>query len=120
MFELSINGHFSSAHFLREYEGKCRQLHGHTWKVEISVEGMQLNELGMLSDFGELKKKLNHVLSSMDHVCLNEVEFFKENNPTAENITKYIYNRYSEAVTPLKVKKVRVWESDTTSVTYYE
>jgi len=120
MFELSIRDDFSAAHFLREYEGKCKKLHGHTWKVEVSIEGDDISDIGMLSDFGELKKKLKHILSELDHSCLNDNDFFKENNPTAEHITKYIYKKYSEAVAPFKVKEAIVWESDSSSVKYYE
>jgi len=120
MFECNISDHFSSAHFLREYKGKCKRLHGHTWKVEATVIGEKLDEIGLLADFGELKKTLKGVLDQMDHNCLNDLEFFQVHNPTAENITKFIYQEFKKAVAPLTLKQVRVWESDRTSVTYYE
>ena len=120
MFELSIKGDFSSAHFLRQYEGKCQHLHGHNWKLEVFVASTELNGSGMVADFGELKKQLKIVLAHLDHVCLNEIDFFKDNNPTAENIAKYIYDEFSKVIEPLKVSKVRVWETDNNSVTYYE
>ena len=119
MFELSINGDFSSAHFLRNYEGKCKDLHGHNWKVEVSVTSSELNDIGMVADFGELKAKLKDVLANLDHVCLNEREYFKDSNPTAENISKYIFDEFSKVVQSLKVSKVRVWETSTNSVIYY-
>jgi 6-pyruvoyltetrahydropterin/6-carboxytetrahydropterin synthase len=120
MFELSINGEIAAAHFLNAYDGKCKNLHGHTWKVEITVLGKELNSLGMVADFTVLKAKLKEVLEAMDHGCLNDLSFFKENNPTTENIARYLLREYGAKAAPLKVKNVRVWESDTSSVTYYE
>ena len=120
MFELSIKGDIASAHFLRGYEGKCRNLHGHTWKIEIVVMGDRLDEAGMIADFALLKKQLKGFLKTIDHVCLNDLPYFHEVNPTAENIAKYIYIRFGGVIEPLKIKNVRVWESDTSSVTYYE
>ncbi len=118
MFELSISGNISAAHFLRGYEGKCKNLHGHNWKVEVFVCSDQLDGIGIVADFGILKNKLNDVLSQMDHVCLNDLDDFKDTNPTSENIAKVIYNNFAQVVSPLKVEKVRVWESENSSVTF--
>jgi len=120
MFELSIKSHMAAAHFLRGYEGKCKNLHGHTWRIEIVLIHDVLDDLGMIADFGILKTKLNTFLSEMDHSLLNDHPSFKEKNPTTENIAKYIYDHYSSMIHPLKVKKVQVWESDTSSVIYYK
>jgi len=119
MYELSVVGQISSAHYLLGYEGKCKELHGHNWKVEIVVINDNLDEIGMVADFNLLKSKLNEVLSELDHVCLNELEFFKKANPTTENISKYIFEKYKKEIEPVKVKKIRVWEADNSSVTYY-
>jgi 6-pyruvoyltetrahydropterin/6-carboxytetrahydropterin synthase len=110
----------ASAHFLRGYEGKCKNLHGHTWRIEVAVANDTLNELGMVADFGVLKKELNELIDTMDHAALNEQTYFQSHNPTTENIARYIYRKYAEKVAPLKVCKVQVWESDTSGVTYYE
>lgn len=120
MFELSIKSEIGSAHFLKGYEGKCSRLHGHNWKIEVIIIGDCLDSVGMVADFSVLKKQLNGFLLDMDHVCLNELPFFRKVNPTTENIAKYIYGNYAKVVSPLKVKNVRVWESDNSSVTYYE
>lgn len=120
MFELSIQGDIASAHFLRGYEGKCRNLHGHTWKIEVVVVSGQLDGAGMIADFALLKKQLKGFLETIDHVCLNDLPYFQEVNPTAENIARYIYARFGGVIAPLKIKKVRVWESDTSGVAYYE
>ena len=120
MFELSIKGDISSAHFLRGHEGKCKNLHGHAWKVEVMIISDQLNEIGMVEDFAILKKQLNTFLEDLDHVCLNDLAFFKEVNPTTENVAKYVYTNFKKVVAPLNIKEVRVWESDSSSVVYYE
>ena len=120
MFELSVNGHIASAHFLPGYEGPCKNLHGHTWKIEVTVQSATLDKIGMVIDFKEIKHKLKSFLMPLDHVCLNDLDYFKKNNPTTENIAKYIYENFAAEVKPLRITKVRVWESDTASVTYFE
>ncbi|VAX36509.1 6-carboxy-5,6,7,8-tetrahydropterin synthase [hydrothermal vent metagenome] len=120
MFELSIRGDIAAAHFLRKYEGKCKNLHGHTWQIEVFIMGDQLDEVGMVVDFRILKKKLKVFLGTIDHICLNDLPYFQKVNPTTENLAKYIYENFSREVAPLKVSKVKAWESDVTCVTYYE
>ncbi len=120
MFELSINDDIAAAHFLRDYDGPCKDLHGHTWKVEITIASDQLNDIGLVIDFRELKKKLKEVLAHIDHVCLNDLSFFKNNNPSTENLAKYIYREFAGRCKPFELKKVCVRESDSSSVTYYE
>ena len=120
MYELSIKGDFAAAHFIEGHEGKCRNLHGHTWKVEVTLESDQLNRIGIVADFAVLKKNLRHILEEIDHVCLNDLPFFKGTAPTTENIAKYIHGKFKQSIAPLGIKHVRVWESDTASVTYYE
>lgn len=120
MFELSIKGDIASAHFLRGHEGKCKNFHGHTWKIEVVVAGEQLDGIGMVADFTVLKKQLKEFLGRIDHVCLNDLPYFQEVNPTTENIAKYIYTHLGEVIAPLKIKNVRVRESDSASVLYYE
>ncbi len=120
MFELTVRGEFSSAHFLRAYRGKCRKLHGHTWKVEVTVKGNRLDKIGVMADFVGLKAHLEHIMGRLDHACLNELNAFKSCNPTTENLAKYIYKEYAAAAKPLKMVRVRVWESDRADVVYYE
>lgn len=120
MFEVSVKGDIASAHFLRGYEGRCKDLHGHTWKIEVVIVGEQLDCVGMLADFAVLKKELREFLVTIDHVCLNDLPYFKKHNPTTENIAKYVYQNFAAEIAPLKIKRVRVWESDSSSVVYYE
>ncbi len=120
MFELTVRGDFSSAHFLRDYAGECKNLHGHTWKIAVTIKAETLNNIGVATDFVELKKQLKVILSRLDHTCLNDLEFFKTNNPTAENLAHYIYNEYKKLIMPVVLLKVRVWESEKSDVVYYE
>lgn len=120
MFELTVRGDFSSAHFLRDYDGQCKNLHGHTWKVAVTIAGDKLNEIGVMADFVEMKKHLNTILARLDHACLNDQEFFKVHNPTAENLAKYVYTEYKNLIAPLRLVKVQLWESEKADVVYYE
>jgi len=118
MYKLKVEGNFSSAHNLRGYKGKCEDLHGHNWKVEITAQSEELDEIGMLLDFKFLKKELNAVLEDLDHKYLNKLVQFKKTNPTSENIAKYIYERLKPRI-PL-LNSVTVWENATSSATYEE
>ena len=122
MYILTIEDDFSSAHQLREYKGKCENLHGHNWLVELNVKGEKLNRLGLLIDFTDLKKILKNVLSYLDHKNLNETPPFDTINPSSENIAGYLYNRISaelaEEHPDVLVDSVTVWESATSRCTY--
>jgi 6-pyruvoyltetrahydropterin/6-carboxytetrahydropterin synthase len=119
MFELRLRGEIAAAHFLRGYPGKCRDLHGHTWKVEVFLLRGDLDGLGMVRDFADLKKGFREFLDRFDHKCLNDLEYFQAVNPTAENIAKYIFESYAPAVAPLTLSKVSVWESGSAGASYF-
>ena len=91
MFEVRVEADFSAAHFLKDYNGKCENLHGHNYKVYAHVKGSQLNEGGMLLDFTKLKAALRTVCKELDHTNLNDFDYFKQ-NPSAERIAMYIYD----------------------------
>ena len=120
MFELSIKGHLASAHYLPGYDGPCKNLHGHTWKVEVTIVSDRLDKIGMVADFAVLKKQLRAFLMPLDHVCLNDLPYFKEHHPTTENLAQYIYQNFSRLIAPLRIKRVQAWESENASVVYYE
>lgn len=92
MFEVRVEADFAAAHFLKDYNGKCENLHGHNYKVFAHVKGNELNEGGMLLDFSLLKKVLKSVCKELDHTNLNDMEIFM-NNPSAERIAMYIFNQ---------------------------
>jgi len=122
MYELSIETGFASAHQLRGYKGKCEKLHGHNWKVQISVTAERLNEIDLAIDFHELKKIANEVISPLDHAFLNDIFPFTEKNPSSENVAKWISESLKKKINDdnIRVSAVTVWESDTASASYYE
>lgn len=121
MYEVSIDEEFSAAHALRGYKGKCENLHGHNWKVEVFVRGERLDEIGMLVDFRELKAATRRVMNHLDHRNLNELKpFDNEMNPSSEHLAGFILHEVAAQVNNERVKvyKVRVWETPSTSATY--
>ena len=120
MFEASVCDHIASAHQLHGYDGPCKNMHGHTWKVEVVVCGNTLDEMGLLADFRIIKAQLKQVLTPLDHAVLNDLPAFKGLNPSTENLARTIYRDLKCNCAPLRIKQVQVWESDTASVIYYE
>ena len=122
MYELMVEERFSAAHQLRGYKGKCENMHGHNWKVQIFVSADKLNEIDLAMDFHDLKAIAKETLSTLDHAFLNEVFPFTEVNPSSENIAKWIFDSMKKKVNDehIGVSAVTVWESDTASATYYE
>ena len=121
MYRLSVHDSFSSAHQLKGYRGKCETVHGHNWKVEVEVQGERLNNIGLLMDFGDLKRILKSVVDPLDHVLLNEVEAFRDNNPSSELIARHIYNQIKGAMPAgMAIVTVTVWESDNAKAVYSE
>jgi 6-pyruvoyltetrahydropterin/6-carboxytetrahydropterin synthase len=123
VYELTIIVNFEAAHRLPDYPGKCSRLHGHNWKVEVTVAGQELDKLGMLIDFRVLKQEVNKVIETLDHYYLNEIEPFREVNPTAENIARYIHgelNHHLASTRDVTVKSVKVWESLHSAAVYRE
>jgi 6-pyruvoyltetrahydropterin/6-carboxytetrahydropterin synthase len=125
MFEVSVENSFSAGHALRGYQGKCENPHGHNYKVRVTLAGETLNDIGLLFDFKKLKSVMNQAIDRLDHQYLNEIEPFREENPSAENIARHLYRRINarlimETDGRIQVKDVRVWETDTTAVTYFE
>ncbi|MDD5129110.1 MAG: 6-carboxytetrahydropterin synthase QueD [Candidatus Omnitrophica bacterium] len=118
MYSLRVEGSFSSAHNLRGYKGKCEDLHGHNWRVELCVKSLDLDNIGMVLDFKFLKKRLSVILDKMDHKYLNKLTYFKRINPTSENIARYIYSQLKNGIPELK--SITVWENSTSCATYEE
>jgi 6-pyruvoyltetrahydropterin/6-carboxytetrahydropterin synthase len=119
MYELTAEIQFDSAHNLRRYEGPCESLHGHTYRVQVHYRGSELNEIGILVDFKQLKSALADAVSHFDHCYLNELPDFREQNPTAENIARLIFEKM-RALLDDGVSKVTVWETPTSSASYWE
>jgi 6-pyruvoyltetrahydropterin/6-carboxytetrahydropterin synthase len=115
-YKLSVVKTFASAHCLREYKGKCENIHGHNWKVRAAFGGTKLDKTGMLIDFTDLKAHLDKIMALLDHKFLNDTPPFDKINPTAENIAGFIFEKLKKAETDTaKVCEIEVWESETSS-----
>ena len=113
---------FAAAHLLRDYEGVCNRLHGHNWKVEVLVTTTKLDSVGMGVDFKVIKDATRELIGKLDHRNLNDIPPFDKINPTAENISEYLYSELSKVLNTdgIKVSAVTLWETDRASVTYTE
>lgn len=119
MYELTVKAHFDAAHALRGYPGECKNLHGHTWDVEATVAGEDLDSIEIIYDFKQLKNDLNAVLDRYDHAFLNDVPPFDVLSPTAENLARVIYDAMLQQVGGrVAVKEVAVWESPVAKIVY--
>jgi 6-pyruvoyltetrahydropterin/6-carboxytetrahydropterin synthase len=121
MYELKVVTHFAAAHRLKMVSEKCENLHGHNWKIEIRVAGKDLNEAGVLIDFGELKQHVSVIKAKLDHKFLNELDDFNDNYPpSSENIAHYIATTLQSMIedTNIQVSRVTAWESENACATY--
>ena len=120
MYEIAVEKHFDAAHYLRGYQGKCEELHGHRYRVVVRVEAEKLNDIGLAYDFTDLKRHLKDILARFDHTCLNDVPPFDKINPSAENIATHIYNELKEKLAgePVTITAVEAWEAPEQGVTY--
>jgi len=117
MYEISIEDSFDAAHCLRNYEGDCQRLHGHTYRVRVCFRTDKLDSLGMAIDFRQAKSALKSTLDYMDHHYINELPEFLDQNPTAENIARFIFDRVRSVESSIHC--VSVWETPTSCATYY-
>jgi 6-pyruvoyltetrahydropterin/6-carboxytetrahydropterin synthase len=122
MYELKIITSFSAAHRLENFYGKCEALHGHNWKVEVFLQGDKLDEAGLLQDFGVVKARARELLEEIDHKYLNELPPFSNQNPSSENLARFLFHRLAAALNRdgVKVSRVSVWESDTSCASYFQ
>lgn len=121
MFEVAVQETFAAGHALRAYKGKCENVHGHNYRVEIIIAGERLDSIGLLVDFAEVKKLIRKVVARLDHQFINDLEPFDVLNPSAENLAKYFYDEVSAGLgggESVRVEKVKLWETDTTYATY--
>jgi 6-pyruvoyltetrahydropterin/6-carboxytetrahydropterin synthase len=119
MFEIQVEASFDAAHCLRDYQGACARVHGHTYRVQVLLRGNELSPVGLLVDFRDVKARLRVSIEKLDHHFINEVEPFTLINPTAENLARYFYDELGRGLGPI-VAKVTVWETPTACASYYE
>lgn len=119
VYDLTVKDHFDAAHHLYDYPGECRNLHGHTWDVEVTVRSPHLNDIDIVYDFKRIKRDLAAVLGRYDHKLINEIPPFDKISPTAENLARVIYGQLTDTVHPsVEVVEVAVWESPIARVAY--
>lgn len=127
MFEVTVEHTFAAGHSLREYKGKCENVHGHNYRIQVTVEGEKLNRIGLLVDFVDLKRAVRQVSERLDHQFINDLEPFTTLNPSAENLAKYFYDEVSRALNlqanefnehPVRIGQIKVWETDTSIAVY--
>jgi 6-pyruvoyltetrahydropterin/6-carboxytetrahydropterin synthase len=120
MYELRVVTKFSAAHQLTMVGSKCENMHGHNWKIEVYVTGEKLDEGGVVMDFGEIKKHVAEIMSLLDHKYLNELDYFKQSQPSSENIAYFVAGELQQRVENLavNVSRVTAWESDDACATY--
>ena len=124
MFQVSKTFSFEAAHFLRNYDGDCARLHGHHYEVAICVEGEQLNAIGLLVDFRDLKMALHRVAGAYDHRLLNEIPPFDELNPSAEQVARNLFLGLRTELATLapqcRLVSIQVWETPSAWAKYAE
>lgn len=122
MFQVSVEETFSAGHALRGYRGKCENVHGHNYRVRVTVEGPQLDSIGLLCDFTEIKRVVREVIAGLDHQFINDLPAFRSVNPSAENLAKYFYDQVAGQLRELapgaRITDAVVWETDTASARY--
>jgi 6-pyruvoyltetrahydropterin/6-carboxytetrahydropterin synthase len=122
MFQVSVDETFSAGHALRGYKGKCENVHGHNYKVRVTLEGPELDSIGLLCDFTQVKSVIRDITRGVDHKFLNDQAPFDVVNPSAENLAKYFYDEATRQMnaTPngARITSITIWETDTTSATY--
>ena len=122
MFEVSVEQTFAAGHALRNYKGKCENVHGHNFRVQVIIEGERLDDTGLLVDFLDVKNLMTAVIQRLDHQFLNEVTPFDVKNPSAENIAEYFHQEMASGLAstpvPVRIREVKVWETEIQSASY--
>jgi 6-pyruvoyltetrahydropterin/6-carboxytetrahydropterin synthase len=125
MYEVTVEDTFAAGHYLRNYKGKCENPHGHNYRVRVTLAGQELDQAGLLLDFKDLKRVMKPVIDYLDHRMMNDLEPFTTLNPSAENLAKYFFEQTNERLKQhtngrVEIKRVTIWETDTSIATYYE
>jgi 6-pyruvoyltetrahydropterin/6-carboxytetrahydropterin synthase len=116
-FEITTTRWFSAAHQLKLYDGSIEPLHGHNWRVKVTVGSVELDSIGVVMDFHELERALDAILAPLHNSHLNDTEAFARLNPSAENVARHIACALT-LPTNVHLLSVAVWETDTNSAVY--
>ena len=122
VFEIVVQSHFSAAHSLKGYPGNCARTHGHNWIIEVYVRCRELNEIGIGIDFRDIKRNVEAVLEGLDHYHLNDLQPFRDQNPTSENIARYLYKELGARLNTeaVAVSRIKVSETPGAGAFYWE
>jgi 6-pyruvoyltetrahydropterin/6-carboxytetrahydropterin synthase len=120
MYELKVVTKFAAAHRLTMVGAKCENMHGHNWKIEVHVTGEKTDDAGVLIDFGIVKKHVREIMGMLDHKYLNELDYFKQSQPSSENIAYFVATDLQKRIDSqaVRVSRVTAWESDDAGATY--
>jgi len=118
MYTVSVEDSFAAAHQLAHFHGKCERLHGHNYRVRVTARGRDLDDSGMIVDFGILKIALCKITAELDHTSLNDHPAFKDGSPTAERIARFVFDRLAKQVPAGAVSMVEVFETERTKAAY--
>ncbi len=122
MFEVSVEQTFAAGHALGDYRGKCENVHGHNYRIQVTIQGEELDPAGLLVDFVDIKRVMSQAIDRLDHRFINDVTPFDVLNPSAENMARYFYDELAKGLNrstpPVRVAEVKVWETDTQNATY--
>ena len=116
MYTVCVQAHYDSAHFLRNYQGKCERLHGHRYVVEAALQTDRLDQAGMAFDFVDLKRELRALANELDHNNLNDLPQFSEAETSAENQARWFFDQLRARLPEPQASGllyVRVWETPT-------
>ncbi|MCE5334872.1 MAG: 6-carboxytetrahydropterin synthase QueD [Desulfobacteraceae bacterium] len=122
IFEVKVIGGFAAAHNLKDFRGKCENLHGHNWRIEVVLRGPRLGDNGVLIDFADVKRETREALEEVDHKYLNELPFFALDNPSSENIARFLFEKLTAKLNTEDrwIHSVSAWESADSCATYGE
>ena len=125
MYEVTVEETFAAGHYLRNYKGKCEHPHGHNYRVRLTLAGRELDQAGLLLDFKDMKRVVKDVIEYFDHRMINDLEPFTVLNPSAENLAKYFFDQTnarlkSDTGGRVEIRRVTIWETETSIATYYE
>ena len=122
MYEVYVQTHISSAHHLRNYNGECKNQHGHNWIIKTYVQCKELDKLAMGIDFKKLKSAIKNVCEDLDHADLNKIPYFKSHNPTSESVAKYLFSNLSDVINDerIRISKIEVMETPGNGAIYWE
>lgn len=123
MFRIAKDFSFAAGHFIVGHQGECARPHGHNYRVRVTLAARELDEIGMVLDFADLKRIVGEILAPFDHRMLNDVEPFTTVPTTAERLAEHVFGQARERVRELaaervEVERVEVWENETSMASY--